>query len=293
MRKVFLAVTASASALVAHAVAAQGPAIATSMQAPPTIIIYSSKGPNGLSDLPLGVHHIPDSNVIISGHQKGGGLGVAFGPLGLLAQSSANAESGAVKVGEVQDDLRFDVAAKAVELTRTILADEKYRQLFTLSAKAGGGTLTVVPYVVVTFENETDVRPYIVLKTKISAGSPSESTKSIKYFCCEGKPLPLSGEHGAAQNDGAAMKELMTSELETAIRVMLIDNSEHYLRDKQKKISVNGFLPFAGKPMKVNGYDLGRYDNYVLIEFPQGALVFGGVNIADPASLEIKSVNEK
>jgi hypothetical protein len=246
-----------------------------------------------MSDLPLGVHRVPDSNVVISGHQKGGGIGMLFGVAGMLIQSSANAATGTGRVRNVQDDLRFDVRAKAADLTGTILADEKYRQLFTLSDKAGAGTLTVVPYVVITFEGETDVRPYIVLKTKLSTGAPGESPKTIKYFCCEGKPLPLSGENGLAENNGARLKELLTSELDTAIHVMLLDRSRPFPRNDQAKIAVNGYLPFVGKPLKLKGYDLGRYNDYSLVEFRSGMLVFGGVNIAEPSSLEITPANAK
>jgi hypothetical protein len=294
MRTVIFAVVASASALTAQAAGAQA---AAPTQAPPTTapmtIVYSDKGPNGMSDLPMGVHRIPDSNVVISGHQKGGGIGMLFGLAGMLIQSSANAATGTGRVRNVQDDLRFDVTAKAAELTGTILADERYRRLFTLSDKEGAGTLTVIPYVVITFEGETDVRPYIVLKTKLATGAPNESPKTIKYFCCEGKPLPLSGENGLAENNGARLKELLTSELDTAIHVMLMDRSQPYPRDDRAKIAVNGYLPFVGKPVKFKGYDLGRYDDYSLIEFRSGMLVFGGVNIAEPTSLEIKPANAK
>jgi hypothetical protein len=74
---------------------------------------------------------------------------------------------------------------------------------------------------------------------------------------------------------------------------MLLDRSQPYPRDDKAKIAVNGYLPFVGKPMKFKGYDLGRYNDYSLIEFRSGALVFGGVNIAEPSSLEIKSANVK
>lgn len=301
MRKVILAVVASASAFVAQAAAAQGPAAAAPTQAAPTTrpttIVFSDKGPNGMSDVPMGVHRIPDSNVVISGHQKGGGIGMLFGLAGMLIQSSANAATGTGKVRDVQDDLRFDVTAKATELTATLLADEKYKPFFTLAsagAPAGSGdTLNVTPYVVITFEGETDVRPYIVLKTKPATGAPGESPKTIKYFCCEGKPLPLSGENGLAENNGAGLKALLTSELETAIHVMLADRSQPYPRDDQAKIAVNGYLPFLGKPIKWKGYDLGRYNDYSLVEFRGGMIVFSGVNIAEPSSLEITPAKAK
>jgi hypothetical protein len=185
------------------------------------------------------------------------------------------------------------VAAKAAEMTGTILATDSYRQTFTLSPNAGGATLSVVPYVVITFVTETDVRPYVVLKTTLTSGSPGTSPQKKKYFCCEGKPMPLAGENGLSENNGARLKELLTSELETAIHVMLLDRSQAYPRENRPKILAEGYLPFVGKKLKIKGYDLGRYNDYLLFEIPGGALVFGGVNIAEPSSLEIKAANAK
>src|SRR5258706_14697021 len=138
MRKFILAVVASASAMAAHADAGQGQTGAAPTEASPTTIVYPGKGPSGWTDLPMGAHRIPDSNVIISGHQKGGGIGILFCVVGVLVQSTANADAGRRAVGNVQDRLRFDVAAKAAEMTGTIVAGDAYRQKFTLSPNAGG-----------------------------------------------------------------------------------------------------------------------------------------------------------
>jgi hypothetical protein len=285
MRNLMLAVIAGASALAAPAAAA--PEIGdTPAQAPaPTRVVYADEGMSRMNDLPMGVHRIPDSNVIISGHQKGGGMGMLFGIVGMAIQSSANASGGTARVRNVEDDLRFNATAKATELTGAMLAaDGNFGQRFTL--QAADNILNVSPYVVITFQNETEVRPYIVLKTKLyTAGD--QSPKAQKYFCCEGKALPLSGPGGLAENGGAGLKALLTSELETAIKVMLQDRAQPYTRDKETRITVKGYLPFVGKPFKMKGYDLGHFNDYTLIDFPSGMLVFGGVNIAEPGSLEV------
>ena len=288
MRKFMLALITGA-VIAAPAAAApesgDGPAQAPS----PTRLVYSDEGMSRMSDLPMGVHRIPDSNVIVSGHQKGGGLGMLFGIVGVAIQSSANASGGTARVRSVEDDLRFDATAKATELTGTILADGKFGQRFTV--QAADSTLNVVPYIVITFQNETEVRPYIVLKTKLYTPA-DQSPKAQKYFCCEGKALPLTGPNGLAENGGAALKAVLTAELETAIRVMLQDRSQPYPRDKQSRITVKGYLPFVGKPFKMKGYDLGHYNDYALIDFTSGMLVFGGVNIAEPESLEVLPAKE-
>jgi len=286
MRKFMLALVAGASALAAPAAAAPETGDAPAQAPAPTRGVYVDEGMSRMNDLPMGVHRIPDSNVIISGHQKGGGIGMLFGVVGMAIQSSANASGGTARVRSVEDDLRFDATAKATELTGAMLAaDGKFGQRFTL--QAADNMLNVSPYIVITFQNETEVRPYIVLKTKLyTAGD--QSPKAQKYFCCEGKALPLTGANGLAENGGAGLKALLTAELETAIRVMLQDRAQPYIRDKEQRITVKGYLPFVGKPFKMKGYDLGHFNDYTLIDFPSGMLVFGGVNIAEPGSLEVQ-----
>jgi len=290
-RIVILAMVASAPALMAQTAAPQGPAGATPTPSttPATTIVFSEKGANGMSDLPMGVHRIPDSDVVVSGYQGGGGIGMLFGVVGMLVQSSINAQTGTGKVRNVEDDLRFDVRAKAIETTNTIMADDKFRTAFTLTPQPGGSTMTVSPYVVLTFVKKTDdLRPYIVLKTKVATGS--DSGKTIKYFCCEGKALPLAS---LTENNGARLKELLTAELDTAINVMLLDRSRPFPRNDEAKVATNGLLPFVGKPLKWRGFDLGHYKDYNLIEFRGGIIVFSGVNIVEPGALEITPVVKK
>ena len=286
MRKFMLALVAGTSALAVPAAAAPETGDTPAQAPAPTRVVYVDEGMSRMNDLPMGVHRIPDSNVIISGHQKGGGIGMLFGVVGMAIQSSANASGGTARVRNVEDDLRFDATAKATELTGAMLAaDGKFGQRFTL--QAADNMLNVSPYIVITFQNETEVRPYIVLKTKLyTAGD--QSPKAQKYFCCEGKALPLTGANGLAENGGAGLKALLTAELETAIRVMLQDRAQPYIRDKEQRITVKGYLPFVGKPFKMKGYDLGHFNDYTLIDFPSGMLVFGGVNIAEPGSLEVQ-----
>jgi hypothetical protein len=242
-----------------------------------------------MSDLPLGVHRIPDSNVVISGYQGGGAMGILFGAVGMLVQSSVNAQAGSDKVRNVEDDLRFDVRAQAIEMTNRIMASDQFRTAYTLTPQPGGSTMTVTPYVVLTFVKKSeDVRPYIVLKTKVATAT--DSGKTIKYFCCEGKPLPLAS---LTENNGTRLKELLSSELETAVNVMMLDRSQPFPRNDEARIETNGMLPFVGKPLKWRGFDLGRYKDYSLIEFRGGMIVFSGVNIVEPGALDVKPIPKK
>lgn len=289
-RLVMFAMAASASAAMAQTTAQPEPADAASAAlSAPTAIVFSEKGANGMSDLPMGVHRIPDSDVVVSGYQGGGGIGMLFGVVGVLVQSSINAETGTGKVRSVEDDLRFDVRSKAIDMTNAIMAGDQFRTAFTLTPQPGSSTMTVSPYVVLTFVKKTeDVRPYVVLKTKVATGS--DSGKTIKYFCCEGKALPLAS---LTENNGARLKEVLTAELETAINVMLLDRSQPFPRNDEAKLEVNGMLPFVGKPLKWRGYDLGSYKDYRLVEFRGGMMVFSGVNIVEQDALDIAPMVKK
>ena len=286
-RMAVLALVAAAPGAMAQTTPPPTPASAA--PAVPTAIVFSEKGANGMSDLPMGVHRIPDSNVVVSGYQGGGGIGMLFGVVGMLVQSSVNTGVGTDKVRTVEDDLRFDVRAKAIEMTNTIMASDAFRSAYTLTPQPGGSTMTVTPYVVLTFVKKTeDLRPYVVLKTKVATGT--DSGKTIKYFCCEGKALPLAS---LTENNGARLKELLTSELDTAINVMLRDRWQPFLRNDEAKIETFGMLPFVGKQLKWRGFDLGQYKDYNLVEFRGGMIVFSGVNIVEPGALDIKPVVKK
>jgi hypothetical protein len=291
MRKTVLVMVAGAFAMATQAQADTGQGLvgAARTESPPTTIVFPDKGPSGTTDLPMGAHRIPETNVIISGHQKGGALGAVFGVFGMLAQSAANADAGKGAVGTVQDRLRFDVASKAAEMTAAILAGGAYKRKFTLMPDAGGGTLSVVPYVTITFVNEGEVRPYVVLKTTLSAGASGESARMIKYFCCEGPALPLAG---LTDNGGERLKAMLTFELETAIHVMLLDRSQTWPRDKRPAVRADASLPFVGKPIKVKGYELGRHKDYSLFEI-RGGNVFAGVHAAEPGSWQIRGASAK
>jgi hypothetical protein len=285
-----IAMFMTAPAAMAQTAAPQGPAGATAAASPaPTAIVFSEKGASGMSDLPMGVHRIPDSDVVVSGYQGGGGIGMLFGVVGTLVQSSINTGTGTEKVRNVEDDLRFDVRAKSVEMVNTMIAGDKFRTAYTLTPQPDGSTMTVTPYVVLTFVKKTDdVRPYVVLKTKVATGK--DSGKTIKYFCCEGKAMPLAS---LTENNGARLKEVLTAELDTAVNVMLLDRSQAFPRNDEAKVSTNGLLPFIGKPMKWGGFDLGSYKDKRLLEFRGGIFVFSGVNIVEPDGLEITPIVKK
>lgn len=295
MRINFLAMAAAVASLSATAALAQAAAPAAApatapaatAAAAPLAIFMNDKGPNGMSDLPMGVRRIPDSNIVVSGHQKGGPLGLLFGVVGMAVQSAANTQAGANRTNDIQEALRYDVAGKARALTTSIMAEEPFQGAYTLTEAESPSALAVTPYVVLTFVNQTDVRPYIVLKTKLDPGTASEKPRTIKYFCCEGPAMPLTGDGSLTANNGEKLKALLDAELDTAVRLMLTDRHQPFPRNDDARLNINGSLPFVGKPFKWRGWDLGNFRDYRVVEFRGGILVFGGVHAVEPGAMEI------
>lgn len=64
--------------------------------------------PSKMSEMPIGVHQIPDTSVYVSGHQGAAGVGVLFGIIGVAAAHAAAQSTGEKKTQDVQAQLRLD-----------------------------------------------------------------------------------------------------------------------------------------------------------------------------------------
>ena len=253
-------------------------------EARPIAVVYSDQGPSGMSDVAMGAYRVPDSNLIISGYQKGGAVGLLFGPIGLIAQSAVNSGAAKGSVSNTGDALRIDIAQQAVKATQAALTSDRYAQNFTATADPRGPTLTVVPYVVITFKTDTDVRPYVFLKARLNTGRPGDASRSTRYICCVGQAFPLTGEAGLTANGGEPFRKLVEQELETAVKLMLDDVASPYVRDKAKMTHIEAAFPFGRTKLKLKGYILSEDQDSVIVDLP-GIFVFTGVEIMDKSAI--------
>jgi hypothetical protein len=251
-------------------------------EAPPITIKYSGAGASGWSDVPAGAYRVPNSSVIISGHQKGGGVGLIFGAVGVLAQSAVNSDVGKSAVGSAQDALQIDAAALATEVTQKVLESERFSRKLALATNADHPSLSVLPFVAITFVSDTEVRPYVVLKATLQAGTSGGATRTTRYFCCEGRPAPLTGDNSLTANNGEALKQLVASEMETAINVLFSDVVSPYPRNDGAMYFAEGNFPYMRNSIKVKGYNLGDYQDYSIFALKASSLItYAGVHIMD------------
>ena len=258
------------------AVASFACASAQPAQPTPIVIEYSSAGPSALTDLPMGSYRVPDSNVIIMGYHHGSPLGILFGAAGMLAQGAINAEQSKETAQANQGAWQLHIVQQASDVTRAALASGRYGQAFTLEAQPDAPTVSIVPYVVITFVTETEIRPSVFLKATLRR--PGQSARTSVYVCCVTQALPVAGDNGLTASGGAPLKAMLAHQLETAVGVMLQDLSGAYARDESKVVGVTAVFPYQRMKLSLGGYDLFEDDNSMIFA-PRVGLLYSGSQI--------------
>ncbi len=235
---------------------------------------------SGWTDLPIGTYRVPDSQVIISGHQKGGGAGMLFGVIGVAVQHSINKAGGKEAVADAESILRINLTEKGRSTVGDLVATEPFASRFKLASGSGGPVLNVTGAVVLTFVNETDVLPYVVLKANIPDGSKKTKGWTTRYIASSQQPRALGGENGWLADSGSALHAAIASDLRHATEVMLRDVSRPYARNDGAMTTVEGHFPYVKQKLQTTGYTLGEDDSSIYFVPKLGdVIVFAGVNI--------------
>lgn len=245
-------------------------------------IQYTSNDPSSWSELPPGVYRVPGSQVIISGHQKGSVIGVIFGPFGVLAQSAINSSIGKGKTHNIEDALRINLTAEEQKITAALLTDANLGGKFTLQDSNNPTSLSVDTSVIINFVNDTDVRPYVLLKATLKDATAHKQIWSTRYIAAVGKARPLSGENSWTSNNAAPLKENLSLSLKSAIGIMLNDISSPAPRDAKKLTTVEAEFPYVKQPIQIMGYKVAEDEQSIAFIPKLGDMVtFQGVNILD------------
>lgn len=249
-------------------------------QSQPISVSFSNEGPNGWTDLPIGTYRVPNSTVIVAGQLKHPGIGMMFGLVGVLAENSVGASEGKHAVSDVQTALQVDLTPQADALTQQAMA--RYGQAFSATANANGPTLVVSPYTVITFVNDTEVLPYVILKATLKPSASGSSLWTTRYIASSGKPVPLAGENSLTANSGRLLRDAQALDLRRAVNAMLDDVATRRGRDQTAQMYVETSVPYVRQRFGLTGVELSD-DGGALVFLPHvaDANVFAGVEILD------------
>jgi hypothetical protein len=248
---------------------------------------------SGWNDLPLGVYRVPESHVIISGHQKGQAAGMLFGLVGVAIVHAVNASSGADAVKTAEQSLRIKLHAPLEAAIRQVTASPEYASTFTAAEEPGQMKLLVTPALVLSFVSEEEVRPFVVLKASM-VGSDPKPLWTTRYIASTGAARPLLGENGWLRDDAAELQKYLQANLQLAMRTLARDVSKPYPRDEGKLVVLQGNYPYIKQRLQTVGYPLDEDDRYLTFIPKLGdLLVFAGVNVFDKSVIKFRPATKE
>jgi hypothetical protein len=230
-----------------------------------------------MSETPIGAYKVPESDVVVTGHQRGGAFGAMFGLFGAAVAHAANSSSGAARVQNAEPFLRIKLAERTqAEIARAV-ADPPLATKFT--TESGVGRLEVSSTLLLSYQGDTQVRPFVVLKAKLR-DTHQKALWDSRYFASTGEARPLEGVGGWASNDGEFLQASIDSALRQAVRAMLRDVAQPVVRDDEQTSIVEGHFPYHEQRLQVLGYVLTEEDNYITFA-PKlsGGMVISGIHV--------------
>ena len=251
-------------------------------QTKPIAVKFNDAGMSGWSDLPAGTHSVPDSQVVVSGHQKGGAVGILFGVVGVLAQGAINSSLGEEATKDARAALQLNVTKRAQSIADDLIDSGQFAKTFTTQPDGANATLSVASAIAVTFVGDTEVRPYVVLKASLGEANDKGTGWTTRYIASSGQPRPLTGSGSWTENSGELLKRTVDENLQRAIRFMLADIAVPHARDDNSLTMVQGHFPYVKPKFQTVGYKLAE-DEQSIVFIPKlgDVIVFTGVNLMD------------
>jgi hypothetical protein len=250
-------------------------------QSKPTAIIFNTEELSGWT-LPIGVYRVPNSQVIISGHQKSGGAQFLFGLIGVAVANAIDSSIGEDSTQSVANALRINLTSQAQEITRKLIDSAQFSQTFTVQEDTNAFILSVITSVAVTYVNDTDVRPYVVLKASLRESMAKEPIWTTRYIASTGKARPLIGDNSWTASDGESLKSAVSGSLKKAITFMLVDVATPHIRDDANLTMVEGHFVYVRPRLQLVGYQLAE-DSESIAFIPKipDLGTFAGIHIMD------------
>jgi len=241
-----------------------------------------------MSELPLGVYQIPDTSVYVSGHQSGTGVGILFyGLIGAAVMHAVDKSTGEKTTQDVQAQLRLDIAKS----TEKVLVEELTRRAdakrFAPAGSSGDGSLEIVPYLVLNFIDDDQVRPWVVLKTRLKNARGEEKWKT-NYIAGVGEVRSLGGDRGWASNDSEPLRNAVDRNLRLAIGTLLRDASGTLPRGNGRMVKVTAQWVWVKQLLEMTAEVLDETEEtLVVVPKVADAYLFGGVNILDKKAVTV------
>jgi hypothetical protein len=259
----------------------------------PVSVAVTDEEMSGWSDLPPGVYRVPDSQVIVSGHQKGSVAGILFGVVGVAFQSAVNSGVGKSATADAETALKIKIIEPARVLLDALLRKPEYQKVFTAKDIAKSPKISITASVAFVFVDDARAQPYVVLKAELRGMESSNPVWMTRYIGSSGEPRALLGDNSWTSDGGAALRSTVELNLDRVFEFMLADMASPYLRDESNMFVVESNFPYVKPRLEVLGYKLAEDDSSIAFLTKVGdVVVFSGVNLLDKRTVKIRTAKK-
>jgi len=241
------------------------------------VVNFTNQGLSALSEIPMGAYRIPQSQIIISGHQQGG---VNFGSINGIVTVAPTVSGGSKEIAAVkssQQALQISLTTLAPAVLRTLLESSTFADGYTLEPDPSAPVLSIGGDIVLMFETEARVRPFVVLNATLTGPRGSGVMWAMRYSASVGAPRALAGDDGWTVDGGAALQAVVSLEMQRVLTVMFTDISSPFVRNRNSKTTAQGYFPFIKGRFQVIGYLLGEDANSIVFvpDVPTTSMLHG------------------
>jgi hypothetical protein len=272
--------------LVAGCVPAYVPKPAPLQESRPSIDVVEG-GLSGWSDLPIGFYRIPDSQVVMSGHQsREESSFFLFDMIGVMAQARDAPAEAEAAVRDVENALRLRVAPLLREVVAdSVAGDERLSSHYDASSGSAsliGPVLELDAALIMSLEGDDQYRAYAVVKASLKETPTGSPLWKTRYFASSGQSRGLFGEDGWAAQHGAFLRSYAVAELERLADLVLTDVAAPYPRDDAAIVTVESHFPYLRRQLQTRGYLLEETDHRIVIQSQMHpSMAHAGVYVLD------------
>jgi hypothetical protein len=255
------------------------------VQDEPIAIYFGESGPSKWSGLPLGGYIVPNSDVILSGHQKGENAAVFFGIIGLGISGSINEGRGKESVNEFEESLRISLAKEARSIIEKLISDEQFSSKFTTAPSPNRPQLEISGAVALTRHFDGNAGVFVILKVDMMSKTSRDRIWTTRYMASTSPVRPITGDGGWFAEDSTKFRNAVRQDLEVTLRTMMQDISAPFDRESGEMTFVQGHFPYFKDHFQTKGFKLfENSDRLILLPRVADTIPLSGVVILDKGS---------
>jgi hypothetical protein len=264
------------------------------VQERPIAIRPSGDPLNVQTEAPLGAYRIPDSRVVVTGHQTREGVGVAqgFALLGAAAYDTTATQIAYRRVQNVEDRLRVKLDPYVARSVDEALTSGDLKGRFSQEQSASGPMLYLNPTLYMTFVDDERILPFVVLKP-VLYGADGRPIWFNRYAIAATQARPLTGPGGWTEKENAELDLALRAIIPEAVRRTLRDVSRPFPRGEQDLVTLQSHVPYEQYRLQMTGMRLNEDDRYIMFVPKMSHMCFPGIMILDKRATVTRPVNER